>query len=177
MGQTPKLGLRWPELSAQADGPAAFQALATDTENRMTAYNSTVNYNGDMNVHVAPGAQTTVVTVDIPATVIGWAWIDVQAAIAVGGPQGGRVPATPVQNAGGQLLICNGASVLRMMRWHSRQRAEITFVGGGCPFALPPATTVLQLRLVMSTDSNSDTYGADFYTYNASVTQFGAQRT
>lgn len=32
MGATPKYTLRWPELSDQADAPAAFQNLASDTE-------------------------------------------------------------------------------------------------------------------------------------------------
>lgn len=177
MGATSKLALPWPELPAQADGPAAFQALATATENKMTNYVSNSAWNGDTTIHVAPGVQTTVFSVDVAAAAIGWAWIELQAAIAIGGSQGGRFPSQYVQNAGGFVSICQGATVLRIMRWHSRQRAEIVFVSGGVALALPVATTLVQLRIIMGTDSTSDVYGGDFYEYNVGLTQFGAARS
>jgi len=37
MGTTPIFGFPWPELASQADGPAAFQALATKLETTMGA--------------------------------------------------------------------------------------------------------------------------------------------
>lgn len=178
MGATAKLGFPWPELTNSADGPAAIQALAQQVETQMTNYNnpSAVAYGNDYNVHVAPGAQNTFFSIDIVPTVIGWGMIDVDCALAVGGPQGGRVPATPVQNAGGQLLVMQGATLLRGMRWHSRMRAEIVFVGGAIPVALPSSVSSIQLRLICACDTNSDAYGVDVYTANVAVTQFGAPR-
>jgi hypothetical protein len=178
MGATAKLGFPWPELTNSADGPAAIQALAQQVELQMTNYNfaSVVAYGNDYNSHVAPGAQTTYFSVDLTPAVIGWALIDVNVALSVGGPQGGRVPATPVQNAGGQVLIQQGATLLRGLRWHSRMRAEIVDVAGFIPLALPSSVGSIQLRIIVSCDSNSDAYGCDVYESNVSVSQFGAPR-
>lgn len=179
MGATSKLALPWPELSVQADGPAAFQALATAAETKMTDYRSSAAWSNDYTVHVAPGAQATFFSLDVAATAIGWAWLDVDLAVSVGGPQGGRnLAGHPlIENAGGQFLLMQGSTLLRGLRWHSRGRAEIVFVGGGVAINLPPATTVIQLRIICACDSTSDSYGGDVYTANVGLTQFGAARS
>ena len=177
MGATASLALPWPELPSQADGPAAFQALATATETKMTNYVSSAAWNGDLTTHLDRGTQGTVFSQDIAANAIGWAWIDINMSIAVGGPQGGRNPAHPIiENAGGFFSILQNTTVLRILRWHSRGRSEIVYVGGAVALALPVATSLIQLRLVMGVDGTSDVYGADLYTYNVGLTQFGAPR-
>jgi hypothetical protein len=176
MGATPNLALPWPELPSQADGPAAFQALATATENKMTNLVSSAAWNGDQSTHVAPGAVVSAFSQDVAATAIGWAWIDIQLVLAVGGSQGGRFPSQFTQNAGGGVAINQNTTTLRTLRWNSRQRTEMVNVSGGCAVALPLATTLIQLRIFVSTDSTSDAYGCDIYEYNVGLTQFGAAR-
>jgi hypothetical protein len=92
------------------------------------------------------------------------------------GPQGGRNPGFLVGNVGGGVTISQNTTPLRVLRWHNHNRAENFSTNGACALALPPATTLIQLRVVVSVDATSDSYGVDVVTYNVGVTQFGAAR-
>lgn len=174
MGATPNLGLPWPELPTQADGPAAFQALATATENKMTTFITRSSWNGDIGVAAPPGAQVALFNQDTAAAAIGWCWIDVQVNITVGDPAvGGGIP-----NVGGMLIISgqNLSQELRRFRWHSNHRSWIFSVGGGCAMALPASVSVINIQVTMAVDSGSASTGAQGVQYNVGLTQFGAAR-
>lgn len=171
MGASPVLALPWPELPVQADGPAAFQALATATENKMSNLVASGSWNGDLTSSVPPGTQVTIFSQDVAVVVNGWAWIDINIGIAVAGPAGAGIP---IQNAGGYIFIQQNTTALRTLRWHSRSRAEMFWVSGGCALALPPSVNLAQVRIVMATDGSGQTGFA--YEYNVGVTQFGASR-
>jgi len=176
MGATAKLGLPWPELANQADGPAAFQALAQATENKMTNLVSKSDWNADVNIQVVKNTQVTVFSQDVAAAAIGWAWLDVSFGIAVVGSEGGRFPSQVVQNTGGSLLLAQGATTLRTLRWHSRGRSEFFYISGGVAIAVPSETSVIQVRVVMTTDSTSSSDGW-LYEYSVGLTQLGAARS
>jgi hypothetical protein len=175
VGASSILGIPWPELPSQADGPAAFQSTANRTEQMMSNFVSRNDWNLDTNINIPKGSQVNVFSQDVAATAIGWAWIDVNIAIAVIGPEGGRFPATVVANTGGQVLIQQNTTTLRTLRWHSQHRSEFFTCGGGVAVALPLATSLVQVRVVVAVDSSSSSDGWA-YEYSVGLTQFGAPR-
>jgi hypothetical protein len=167
MGATPNLGLPWPELPSQADGPAAFQALATATENKMSNYVTRASWIGDVNLPFSPGSQVAVFTQDIPAVAIGWCWLDAQVYIQSG---------NATQQAGGVMILSgqNLSQELRRLRWHSRGQSSYFSVSGGAAMAVPPSMSVINIQITIACDPTS--YPASVYEYNVGVTQFGAPR-
>jgi hypothetical protein len=167
---TPIYGFVTPDLAATADGPAAMAALAARVEREMSTFRSASEHTVEdtSTIVTAVGSDTTVQSITVPTSVIGW--IDIQFTAIITSVDIG--PSVDGIGLAGHSKIFVDDVLIRTVRFHNRRGTRTMEVSMTASIGRTAAQTSTNIKAKLSLTTGSS--AVDCYTPRLYVRQFGA---